>query len=155
MRWLARECFAAGVFGISILTSGCAEEQASGSSEASASIGSSDSVGEAEDKDLTGQQQAERDIAAGKLLLRELPLPSPPGANEYSALLKQRGIRFDIRRKMTDIDREYNKFMRAEIERQFGKGILSRLKAEGKKNWEAKLAADRKAAAEKEAESKD
>ena len=100
-----------------------------------------------ESKELTGKQQAERDITSGKFILRELPLPSPPGASEYSALLKQQGITFEIIQKMTDEDREYNKSMLAAIEKKYGKGILSQLKAKANANWQAKVEESRQALA--------
>ena len=48
---------------------------------------------------------------------------------------------------MTDEDREYNKSMLAAIEKKYGKGILSQLKAKANANWQAKVEESRQALA--------
>jgi len=82
---------------------------------------------------LDGGQAAKQDIEDGKLILREQPLPNPPWWNEYTKLLRDEcGITIEVIKhktpKFTDADLEYNTFMKTEIERRFGTGILGKLR---------------------------
>jgi hypothetical protein len=83
-----------------------------------------------------GQVEAERDIKAGKLMLRfrHSRSGSPPWFPEYQRLLKDRcGVETDERPEVGPMsglhpdDREYNEIMTKDIEKQYSAGIVERL----------------------------
>ena len=89
---------------------------------------------------LTGRDDAERDIAAGKLAIEIFVGPWSP--DRGASILKER---YGIETKIVGTDlvfpgeREhaaaYNEIMRAEIERRFGVGVLEKAAAEAEANW--------------------
>lgn len=94
-----------------------------------------------------GIREAKAAIADGKLKLKEYPpLPSPPGRNEYTALLRERcGVESevistpDFSRALQQEVSAWNDTMRAEIRRRFGDDIFQQLQDEAKQNWQGKL----------------
>lgn len=85
-------------------------------------------------ENLSGAAQAQADLDAGKLILREPPLPSPPWWNEYHRLLREEcGVEIDVVDRegtaLTDDDNAYNDVMKAAIEKRFQKGIIGQLES--------------------------
>ncbi len=94
-----------------------------------------------------GIREAKAAIADGKLKLKEYPpLPSPPGHNEYAALLRERcGVESEVistpglSKALQQEVSAWNDTMRAEIRRKFGNDIFQQLQDEAKQNWQNKL----------------
>jgi hypothetical protein len=82
-----------------------------------------------------GQAEADRDVEAGKLLLRfrHDRRGAPAWFPAYQKLLKDRGVEADVRPEAGPIsglhpdDREYNEVMTAAIEKRHGAGVLAEL----------------------------
>src|SRR5438067_1059175 len=89
---------------------------------------------------LTGRDDAERDVQAGRLAIEIFTAPWT--ADSGASILKER---FDIETKIVGGDlvfageREhaegYNEIMRPEIERRFGAGVIEQAEAEAEANW--------------------
>jgi hypothetical protein len=95
-----------------------------------------------------GVREANESIATGVLKLKEYP-PTPASAQhgEYIALLKEKGIGYevlDLPPGVTDADFRaevagWNEVMGAEIQRKFGPTILADLREEANRRWEEKV----------------
>lgn len=84
---------------------------------------------------VEGQQEARRDIAAGKLILRAYGLMGP---SAYPKILQEKyGIRLErvagcvVDANMVAKTGAYNAVMKAEIEKRFGRGVLEAASAAG------------------------
>ncbi len=90
-----------------------------------------------------GKAAATQDIAAGKLILRNQNLPSPPGHAEYTNLLRERcGFTFEtVRGPLSDADNAYNAAMKSEARRKFGATIFADLEKEADEQYENSKAA--------------
>jgi hypothetical protein len=78
-----------------------------------------------------GRERAENDLAMGWLMVRTLPLPSPPWAGRFSQLVRDQGIKMKATQTVaeyhTDYIQAYNQRMMIEIEKKFGRGIIEKL----------------------------
>lgn len=88
-----------------------------------------------------GILDAQKDIAAGKLMLFEQPLPSPAWYGDYLQALKDKGIEVKVISRpdaqLTTNEKTYNQTMIAEIEKRYGSGILGKLQQEAQDKHEA------------------
>ena len=84
------------------------------------------------DSALQGTEDAEVDIEAGKLFLWTLPLPSPPWANRYHELAREKGITLKATQTTEEFGspyiEAYNRRMNEELDKKFGPGILAKLR---------------------------
>lgn len=103
------------------------------------------------DQALQGREKGVREatlaIAEGQLKLKEYPpTPSPPGHNEYVALLREKcgvtykaishpGFSEELKQEVGG----WNEVMEAEIKRKFGEDIFQQLHDEAKKRRESQL----------------
>ena len=90
-----------------------------------------------------GIAEAQKDIAAGKLVLREPPIPAPGWYGDYHRLLKEKGIDVEIvsrqgPKALLDDDLTYNQTMTTEIEKKHGAGIVNKLHRQAEEDWKAK-----------------
>jgi len=92
--------------------------------------------------------EANESVAAGSLKLREYPpLPSPAQHGEYIALLKEKGIGYEVMGLppgVADADFRaevagWNEVMRAEIQKKFGPTFLADLHEEANRRWEDRV----------------
>ena len=85
-----------------------------------------------------GIAEAQKDIAAGKLILREPPIPAPGWYGDYHRLLKEKGIDVEMVKALLDDDLTYNQTMTTEIEKKHGAGIIGKLQKQAEEDWKAK-----------------
>lgn len=89
-----------------------------------------------------GILDAQKDIAAGKLMLFEQPLPSPAWHGAYHRALKEKGIEIKVvshsNAQLTTEEKTYNQTMTAEIDKRFGPDILGKMLKEAQDQHEAK-----------------
>jgi hypothetical protein len=87
-----------------------------------------------------GILDAQKDIAAGKLMLFEEPIPAPAWYGDYHQALKDKGIEVKVgsEAQLTTNEKTYNQTMTAEIEKRHGPGIVGKLRQEAQDKHEAK-----------------
>ena len=78
-----------------------------------------------------GRQDAENDLAAGKLIVRTMPLPSPPWAGRHGELVREKGITMKSTKTVAEYRtvyiQAYNQRMLIEIDKKFGPRIIEKL----------------------------
>jgi hypothetical protein len=96
-----------------------------------------------------GAREAEAEVAAGRLKIKEYPaLPSPAQHGEYIALLREMcGAEYEVissddpkrHEALLSEVQAWNGAMYAELRRRHGPDILEELHAEAERRWKAKL----------------